>query len=142
MSFLFNSWSILGTLNSSFVINKCSNSKHSHFTILCIIFAKMIQIKGIFILKILHFSFCTDKLSRHLSNSSISSVSTNSSALPYSTPLSPEAYLASLPSSVPARPEDEMETNSIASINSEMSTNTLRNNNHQQQLIIITIYLQ
>ena len=97
----------------------------------------MIQIKGIFILKILHFSFCTDKLSRHLSNSSISSVSTNSSALPYSTPLSPEAYLASLPSSVPARPEDEMETNSIASINSEMSTNTLRNNNHQQQLIII-----
>ncbi len=76
-----------------------------------------------------YFSFI-EKLSRHLSNSSISSVSTNSSALPYSTPLSPEAYLASLPSSVPApRPEDEMETYSIASINSEMSTNTLRDSN-------------
>jgi hypothetical protein len=79
--------------------------------------------------KLLYFLF-VEKLSRHLSNSSISSVSTNSSALPYSTPLSPEAYLASLPSSVPApRPEDEMETYSIASINSEMSTNTLRDSN-------------
>merc|ERR1719474_1466612 len=52
------------------------------------------------------------KLSRQLSNSSISSISTSSSALPYNTPLTPEAYLASLPSSIQMKP-DEMETNSI-----------------------------
>jgi len=81
-----------------------------------------------------------EKLSRHLSNSSISSVSTNSSALPYSTPLSPEAYLASLPSSVPApRPEDEMETYSIASINSEMSTNTLRSIREQMARSLVKL---
>merc|ERR1719430_175500 len=66
------------------------------------------------------------KLSRQLSNSSISSISTSSSALPYNTPLTPEAYLASLPSSVIPM-ADEMETNSIVSISSEMSTATLRN---------------
>merc|ERR1719430_3063622 len=66
------------------------------------------------------------KLSRQLSNSSISSISTSSSALPYNTPLTPEAYLASLPSSIQLKP-DEMETNSIVSISSEMSTQTLRN---------------
>jgi len=66
------------------------------------------------------------KLSRQLSNSSISSISTSSSALPYNTPLTPEAYLASLPSSIQLKP-DEMETNSIVSISSEMSTSTLRN---------------
>merc|ERR1719431_1345525 len=64
------------------------------------------------------------KLSRQLSNSSISSVSTvSSAALHY--PLTPEAYLASLPSSVSAK-QEEMDTNSIGSISSEMSTNTLR----------------
>merc|ERR1719167_320316 len=63
------------------------------------------------------------KLSRQLSNSSISSISTSSSALPYNTPLTPEAYLAS---SIQMKP-DEMETNSIVSISSEMSTSTLRN---------------
>merc|ERR1719209_2442808 len=68
----------------------------------------------------------TGKLSRQLSNSSISSISTSSSALPYNTPLTPEAYLASLPSSIQLKP-DEMETNSIVSISSEMSTSTLRN---------------
>merc|ERR1719334_2141855 len=68
----------------------------------------------------------TGKLSRQMSNSSISSISTSSSALPYNTPLTPEAYLASLPSSVPNK-ADEMETNSIVSITSEMSTATLRN---------------
>merc|ERR1719430_291777 len=67
-----------------------------------------------------------EKLSRQLSNSSISSISTSSSALPYNTPLTPEAYLASLPSSIQLKP-DEMETNSIVSISSEMSTSTLRN---------------
>lgn len=81
-----------------------------------------------------------EKLYRHLSNSSISSVSTNSSALPYSSPLSPEAYLASLPSSVlPGRPEDEMETNSIASINSEMSTHTLRNIREQMARSLVKL---
>ena len=41
------------------------------------------------------------KLSRQLSNSSISSISTSSSAIPYNTsPLTPEAYLASLPSAI------------------------------------------
>merc|ERR1711962_1133716 len=64
--------------------------------------------------------------SRQMSNSSISSISTSSSALPYNTPLTPEAYLASLPSSVPNK-ADEMDTNSIVSISSEMSTATLRN---------------
>merc|ERR1711962_1424767 len=64
--------------------------------------------------------------SRQMSNSSISSISTSSSALPYNTPLTPEAYLASLPSCVTAKP-DEMDTNSIVSISSEMSTATLRN---------------
>merc|ERR1719245_1227891 len=68
----------------------------------------------------------TGKLSRQLSNSSISSISTSSSALPYNTPLTPEAYLASLPSSVMTK-LDEMETASIGSISSDMSTTTLRN---------------
>ena len=35
-------------------------------------------------------NYFLDKLSRHLSNSSISSVSTNSSALPYNVQISPE----------------------------------------------------
>ncbi len=53
----------------------------------------------------------------HQSNSSISSISTSS-----------DAVLAGLPSSVPARSSnDHMETDSIGSINSEMSTTTLRN---------------
>ena len=66
------------------------------------------------------------------SNSSISSISTNSSALQacYQTThhhLSPEAVLAGLPSSVPLkRSNDQMETDSIGSITSEMSTTTLR----------------
>lgn len=62
----------------------------------------------------------------HHSNSSISSISTSSSALPYH--LSTDAVLAGLPSSVPARSSnDHMETDSIGSINSDMSTSTLRN---------------
>ena len=69
-----------------------------------------------------------DKIEKlyHQSNSSISSISTSSSALPYHSPLSPEAVLAGLPSSVPPR-SDHMETDSIGSIHSEMSTTTLRN---------------
>ena len=64
----------------------------------------------------------------HRSNSSISSISTSSSALPYHTALSSDAVLAGLPSSVPPRSNhDQMETDSIGSINSEMSTTTLRN---------------
>ena len=63
----------------------------------------------------------------HHSNSSISSISTSSSAmLPY--PASPEAVLAGLPSTVPPRASnDHMETDSIGSISSDMSTTTLRN---------------
>merc|ERR1719239_928221 len=53
-------------------------------------------------------------------------VATSSQIIPYNTPLTPEAYLASLPSSIQLKP-DEMETNSIVSISSEMSTSTLRN---------------
>ena len=62
----------------------------------------------------------------HRSNSSISSISTSSSAMiPYP---SPEAVLAGLPSSVPPRSSnDHMETDSIGSISSDMSTTTLRN---------------
>ena len=68
-----------------------------------------------------------EKLYSAQSNSSISSISTNSSALPYQFPhLSPEAVLAGLPSSVPPPRSDHMETDSIGSINSEMSTTTLR----------------
>merc|ERR1719430_1663809 len=78
------------------------------------------------------------KLSRQLSNSSISSISTSSSALPYNTPLTPEAYLASLPSSVQAI-GDEMETNSIVSISSEMSTNTLRNIREQMARSLVKL---
>merc|ERR1719499_1026892 len=78
------------------------------------------------------------KLSRQLSNSSISSISTSSSALPYNTPLTPEAYLASLPSSVIPKP-DEMETNSIGSISSEMSTNTLRNIREQMARSLVKL---
>ncbi len=65
----------------------------------------------------------------HQSNSSISSISTTSSALPYNTALSPaDVVLAGLPSSVPARSStDQMETDSITSINSDMSTSTLKN---------------
>lgn len=64
----------------------------------------------------------------HRSNSSISSISTSSSALPYNLSSS-EAVLAGLPSSVPPRGSlhDRMETDSIGSINSDMSTSTLRN---------------
>merc|ERR1711892_30914 len=80
----------------------------------------------------------TGKLSRQLSNSSISSISTSSSALPYNTPLTPEAYLASLPSSVLPMP-DEMETNSIGSISSEMSTNTLRNVREQMARSLVKL---
>ena len=80
----------------------------------------------------------TGKLSRQLSNSSISSISTSSSALPYNTPLTPEAYLASLPSSVMPKP-DEMETNSIGSISSDMSTTTLRNIREQMARSLIKL---
>merc|ERR1719369_2045592 len=80
----------------------------------------------------------TGKLSRQLSNSSISSISTSSSALPYNTPLTPEAYLAFLPSSVIPKP-DEMETNSIGSISSEMSTNTLRNVREQMARSLVKL---
>merc|ERR1719430_1559446 len=79
-----------------------------------------------------------EKLSRQLSNSSISSISTSSSALPYNTPLTPEAYLASLPSSVIPM-ADEMETNSIGSISSEMSTNTLRNVREQMARSLVKL---
>merc|ERR1719334_2802126 len=78
------------------------------------------------------------KLSRQLSNSSISSISTSSSALPYNTPLTPEAYLASLPSSVIPM-ADEMDTNSIGSISSEMSTNTLRNVREQMARSLVKL---
>jgi hypothetical protein len=78
------------------------------------------------------------KLNRHLSNSSISSISTSSSALPYNTPLTPEAYLASLPSSVHAK-ADEMETSSIVSITSEMSTATLRNVREQMARSLVKL---
>merc|ERR1719270_809930 len=78
------------------------------------------------------------KLSRQLSNSSISSISTSSSALPYNTPLPPEAYLPSLPSSVKPNP-DEMETNSIGSISSDMSTTTLRNIREQMARSLVKL---
>ena len=78
------------------------------------------------------------KLSRQLSNSSISSISTSSSALPYNTPLTPEAYLASLPSSVIPK-ADEMETNSIGSISSDMSTTTLRNIREQMARSLVKL---
>ena len=61
------------------------------------------------------------RLYRPPSNSSMSSISTSSS---------PDAVLAGLPSSVPAKSGDQfnnLETESIGSINSEMSTATLRN---------------
>jgi len=80
----------------------------------------------------------TGKLCRQSSNSSISSISTASSALPYNTPLSPEAYLANLPSTVMPKP-DEMETNSIGSISSEMSTNTLRNIREQMARSLVKL---
>ena len=70
----------------------------------------------------------TFKLFRPSSNSSISSISTASSALPYPFQLSPDAVLAGLPSSVPPKlGMDLMDTDSITSITSEMSTNTLKN---------------
>merc|ERR1719334_749726 len=78
------------------------------------------------------------KLSRQMSNSSISSISTSSSALPYNTPLTPEAYLASLPSCVTAKP-DEMDTDSIVSISSEMSTATLRNVREQMARSLVKL---
>ncbi|TRY77840.1 hypothetical protein TCAL_06805 [Tigriopus californicus] len=56
------------------------------------------------------------------SNSSLSSISTSSSALP----LSPDAVLAGLPSSVMNK-SDQSETESIGSITSDMSTHTLKN---------------
>merc|ERR1719192_3119907 len=80
----------------------------------------------------------TGKLSRQLSNSSISSISTSSSALPYNTPLTPEAYLASLPSSVMTK-LDEMETASIGSISSDMSTTTLRNIREQMARSLVKL---
>ena len=80
----------------------------------------------------------TGKLSRQLSNSSISSISTSSSALPYNTPLTPEAYLASLPSSVMPK-HDEMETASIGSISSDMSTTTLRNIREQMARSLVKL---
>lgn len=78
------------------------------------------------------------KLIRQFSNSSISSISTSSSALPYNTPLTPEAYLASLPSSVMPK-QDEMETNSIGSISSDMSTTTLRNIREQMARSLVKL---
>merc|ERR1719354_340345 len=80
-----------------------------------------------------------DKLSRHLSNSSISSVSTNSSALPYNVQISPEAYLASLPSSIPYKLDVDIDTNSIGSISSEMSTHTLRNVREQMARSLVKL---
>ena len=62
-----------------------------------------------------------DRLFRPASNSSISSISTSSS---------PDAILAGLPSSVPPKAADHhaaLETESIASVNSDMSTATLKN---------------
>ena len=57
-----------------------------------------------------------------------SSISTTSTANLYPNFLSSEAVLAELPSSVPIRLAAEcMETDSNVSLNSEMSTNTLRN---------------
>ena len=57
-----------------------------------------------------------------------SSISTTSSANLYPNYFSSEAVLAELPSSVPVRLAAEcMETDSNVSLNSEMSTNTLRN---------------
>ena len=71
----------------------------------------------------------TFKLFRENSNSSISSISTSSSAFPYQSQISPDAVLAGLPSSVPPKQSSEIleETDSIASITSEMSTSTLKN---------------
>lgn len=62
-----------------------------------------------------------DMLFRPASNSSISSISTSSS---------PDAVLAGLPSSIPSKHLDHqnaIETESIASVNSDMSTATLKN---------------
>ena len=76
-----------------------------------------------------HNMTSTFKLYRQSSNSSISSISTSSSAIPYGhTPLSPEAVLNALPSSVPPKHQgDNIETESITSITSDMSTHTLKN---------------
>ena len=75
--------------------------------------------------------FCGPPPMHQSSTSSLcSSISTTSSACLYPLPnySSAEAALAELPSSVPARlPAECMETDSNVSLNSEMSTNTLRN---------------
>ena len=80
------------------------------------------------------------------SNSSLSSISTNSSALPYNTATSPvsaqDLLLAGLPSSVkiPSFPgADPMETESITSISSEMSATTLRNVREQMARSLVKL---
>ena len=83
-------------------------------------------------------------LMRQTSNSSLSSISTNSSALPYNTatsPISPEAsfLLAGLPSSIPSFKHDSMETDSIASISSEMSASTLKNVREQMAKSLVKL---
>ena len=85
-----------------------------------------------------------DGLCRQTSNSSLSSISTNSSALPYvgaTSPVSPEAsvLLAGLPSSVPPAKHDSMETDSIVSISSEMSATTLRNVREQMARSLVKL---
>jgi len=77
-----------------------------------------------------------NKSGRQMSNSSISSISTSSSALPYS---AQEAYLASLPSNLPQGDQDDMETFSIGSIDSEMSTQTLRNIREQMARSLVKL---
>jgi hypothetical protein len=76
----------------------------------------------------------------HQSNSSISSISTSSSAFPYQSLLSPDAVLDGLPSSVPMRSShDRMETDSITSITSDMSTTTLRNIREQMARSLVKL---
>jgi len=77
-----------------------------------------------------------NKSGRQMSNSSISSISTSSSALPYS---AQEAYLASLPSNLTQGDQDDMETFSIGSIDSEMSTQTLRNIREQMARSLVKL---
>merc|ERR1712223_1240790 len=79
------------------------------------------------------------KLSRQLSNSSISSISTSSSALPYNTPLTPEAYLASLPSSIQMKP-DEMETNStLRNVREQMARSLAKLKEYEKQVEAIPV---
>ncbi len=89
----------------------------------------------------------TFKLFRPCSNSSISSVSTisltnNQNNSGGNLPASTDAVLSALPSSVPQQPHDSadaMETESIASIASDMSTNTLRNVREQMARSLVKI---